>query len=231
MLSKKGKYLLMIIMITTSNLIYSQQNEFGFLADYGISEVYKEKYHKSKKYPKIYSRSFDFGFYFKKRIKRNVFFKIELTYNEFRDHYQFGNRSIYEWQLVSTDPRRGEYVKIGELILGETKVDYQGINFPISLGYERGRWFAEIGYGGSVRREFHRYEYRQKIIGNKEEIYESDRQGNLYTFVDHLFKASVGMRIFEALSIKMSILESFKNEGFERLYSQYIIGFEYRILR
>jgi len=236
MLSKKGKYLLFVIMITTTQLIYGQQNELGLLANVGVS-----KFHKTRslgglerqlgKLTPQYSECFESGMYYRKTFRNNTFIKIEVSYNRLRGKHTIRNQRIKELEVISRNPYEFRWIDVGEVKRAKEVRNHNAINFPGFIGINYRKFFFEIGYGGSLIWETDRSIYINEVIKGEEKIDKTKTRRKGYSFVQRLYRVNLGYEVSDKMILKLNGYRAVENDDPQKYYTEYSIGLEYRLLK
>lgn len=236
MYSKKGKFMLVVMMITTANWIFGQQNEFGLLANVGIS-----KFHKIRSLGGLerrigrlnphYSESFESGIYYRKTFRNNTFIKIELSYNRLKEKHSINNQVISELEVISRNPYEFRWIDVGEVKEAKEIRNHNAVNFPAFIGMNYRKFFIEIGFGGSLVWETNRSIYIDEVINGEEKIEESRRQRNGYSFVQKLYRVNLGYDLSNRIILKINGYRAIENDEPQKYYTEYSIGLEYRLLK
>lgn len=236
MLSKKGKFMMLILLLATSNLMYSQRNELGILTNIGINKFHNREIIRSHRIigdvvPK-YSESYEGGAYYRKTFNNKTFFKFELSYNRLKEKQVSSDQRITEREIISRNPIKYGWVDIGEITEAREIRNHNAINFPVYFGFHLKKLFFELGFGGSLIWATNRSITVNEIIRGEEKSQVSISNDNDTPKIRRLFRVNTGYVLSEKTKLKLNgYWTTEKGEPNSlRYYTEFSIGLEYQLL-
>ncbi|MEZ5045142.1 MAG: hypothetical protein R2828_34930 [Saprospiraceae bacterium] len=236
MLSKKGKFMMLMLLLATSNMMYSQRNEMGILTNIGISKFHNKEIIRSHRIivgvmPK-YSESYEGGAYYRKTFNNKTFFKLELSYNRLKEKHIARNQRITERGIISSNPIEYGWIDIGEITEAREIRNHNAINFPVYFGFHRKKLLFELGFGGSLVWATNRSITVNEVIRGEEKSQGSISNDNDSPKTRRLFRVNTGYVLSEKTKLKLNgYWTTEKGEPNSlRYYTEFSIGLAYQLL-